>query len=609
MADADPDEHVAKPPLGAWETVAAMDYMAIELQMIVSAILIIWVGAHASLRRPPSAAPPAKKKRRKGCKGRKEDDDDQENFVGGFEAMDAIKFPVIAAAMLIGLYYLIKWLQDPAILNKFLRLYMAVTGFASTGVFFGDLLQLALHFVFPGHWRDGRGRLYKIDPRSRSQKLLAAGGTDGEDDAAFKEAPVDTQRRTPFPGLLSKLSVPRRVTGLLYSIRHLAMEEWTLELSLFHLGKETVPFKATGLSGVLLGIVVQCLYLYTSTNMLANVIGLAVCYMAFQYVSVTSFAIGSSVLAGLFIYDIVMVFYTPFMVAVATQLDAPIKLTYESANRSSILGLGDIVVPGIFICLALRFDLWKHYQRKITREKTELETVAKEGGGRDAAAALSDGGATTTTGGGEVITTVETAYREVKAPFLDPRGQWGDRFWTSTWAGMLLGRSSLASLNARVFTKTYFRATIFGYLLGMLATLVVLITTKHGQPALLYLVPGVVGAAYLTGWWRGELGDMWTYTEDGSLDVADVVVDVDGNGNVLKPPPPNKEGSTDKKGAAAAAASGKKKKGKGGKGRGDDKKKKKKNGEGEEEEDDSYELFSLSVKLPREEEEHSVKED
>lgn len=595
MADAEPDEHVVKPPLGAWETVAAMDYMAIELQMIVSAILIIWVGAHASLRRPPSAAPPAKKKRRKGRNGRKEDDDDQENFVGGFEAMDAIKFPVIAAAMLIGLYYLIKWLQDPAILNKFLRLYMAVTGFASTGVFFGDLLQLALHFVFPGYWRDGRGRLYKIDPRSRSQKLLAAGGTADEDDAAaVKEAPVDTKRRTPFPGLLSKLLVPKRVTGLLYSIRHLAMEEWTLELSLFHLGKETMPFKATSLSGVLLGIVVQCLYLYTSTNMLANVIGLAVCYMAFQYVSVTSFAIGSSVLAGLFIYDIVMVFYTPFMVAVATQLDAPIKLTYESANRSSILGLGDIVVPGIFICLALRFDLWKHYQRKITREKTELKTVAKEGGGQDAAADVLSGGAATTTGGGEVITTVETAYREVKAPFLDPRGQWGDRFWTSTWAGMLLGRSSLASLNERVFAKTYFRATVLGYLLGMLATLAVLIVTKHGQPALLYLVPGVVGAAYLTGWWRGELRDMWTYTEDGSLDVADVVVDVDGNGNVLKPLKEEEEKD---------AASEKEKKD-----RGDDKKKRKKK-KGEEDDDDSYELFSLSVKLPREEEVDSAKEE
>lgn len=567
-----PDEHTVKPVLSAWDMIASMDFMAIEMQMILSAILIIWVGAHASLRRPPSAAPPAKKRGKKG-KGDADEKDDEDNFVGGFEAMDAIKFPIIAATMLIGLYYLIKWLQDPAILNKILRLYMAVTGFASTGIFFGDFLQLSLDFVFPGYWVDGRGRLYKVEQRSRSQKLLLTGP---EQDTV--ETQVDPGKRTPFPSFLSKIPIPSRMTNFLYSIRHLTREDWTLELSMFGLGKETMPFRATNLTGILLGIAVQCLYLYTSSNMLANIIGLAVCYMAFQYVSVTSFAIGSSVLAGLFIYDIVMVFYTPFMVAVATQLDAPIKLTYETANRSSILGLGDIVVPGIFICLALRFDLWKHYQRKITREKTELKTVTKDG----AQDASLDG-----TSNGE-ITTVETAYRDVKAPFVDPRGQWGDRFWTSSLIGIVLGKSSLTSLNASLFSKPYFRATIFGYLLGMLATLAVLIATKHGQPALLYLVPGVVGSAYLTGWWRGELGDMWKYTEDGSLDVEDVVVDVDGEGNVIKAP---KE-KADEKDASALAL------------------KKKTDGDGEEkkevEGDDSYELFSLSVKVPRED---SLKED
>lgn len=571
-----PDELTVKPARTAWETIASVDFMAIEMQMILSAILIIWVGAHASLRRPPSAAPPAKK-RGKGRAGEKEkDDDDDDKFVGGFEAMDAIKFPIIAATMLIGLYYLIKWLQDPAILNKILRLYMAVTGFASTGIFFGDLLQLGLTFVFPAYWVDRRDRVYKVDQRSRSQKLLTAGAE--ENTAA---AQVDPQKRTPFPSFLSGLSVSQRTTSLLYSIRHFLMEDWTLELSAFHLGKDTVPFKVTSLGGIVLGIAVQCLYLYTSTNVLANIIGLAVCYMAFQYVSVTSFAIGSCVLTGLFIYDIVMVFYTPFMVAVATQLDAPIKLTYETTNRSSILGLGDIVVPGIFICLALRFDLWKHYQRKITREKTDLKTVTKKG----AQDASLDG-----TPGDEEITTVETVHRNVKAPFVDPRGQWGDRFWTSSLTGMVLGQSSLRSLNESAFAKTYFHATVFGYLLGMLATLAVLIVTKHGQPALLYLVPGVVGTAYLTGWWRGELEDMWKYTEDGSLDVEDVVVDVDGDGNVIKAP---KEKAGEKDASALALEKTKKKSEDG-------------DAEKEEEEDDTYDLFSLSIKVPKED---SLKED
>jgi minor histocompatibility antigen H13 len=41
----------------------------------------------------------------------------------------------------------------------------------------------------------------------------------------------------------------------------------------------------------------------------------------------------------------------------------------------------------------------------------------------------------------------------------------------------------------------------------------------HGQPALLYLVPGVLGTLWGTALVRGEWKLMWEYTEDGSLDV------------------------------------------------------------------------------------------
>ena len=51
------------------------------------------------------------------------------------------------------------------------------------------------------------------------------------------------------------------------------------------------------------------------------------------------------------------------MVKVATGLDLPIKilwpksLIFSDARGFTMLGLGDIVVPGLFISLALRFDL------------------------------------------------------------------------------------------------------------------------------------------------------------------------------------------------------------------------------------------------------------
>lgn len=587
-----PDEHTVTPISGAWRTLQSMDFMAIEIQMILSAVLIIYVGAHASLRRPPSAAPPAKRRKRNGRRG--DDDQTKEEFGPGFVASDAIMFPLMAATVLIGMYYLIKWLQDPAILNTILRWYMSLTGVFSSGIFLGNALQLVLGLVFPDYWVDRAGRVFKIDMRNRSQKLVRS-----RDSAADGLHEADVKKRAPFPGPAAALPVSSRMSKALYTIRHLLVEDWDLDFGMWGLGRQTTSFNPTALVGLLLGLLLQGTYLYTNSPMLANVIGLAVSYMACVYMSVTSFLIGSLVLAGLFVYDIIMVFYTPFMVGVATQLDVPIKLTYQTAKRSSILGLGDIVIPGIFICLALRFDLWKHYQRKITSKETELKTVTKEGvetyednngkggvgsNGYDVAASFET----------KEVTTVKTAYREVKAPFVDPRGQWGNVFWTTRWLDMLRGGSSVVkSIADGAFPKTYFHATILGYLVGMLTTVGVLLVFRRGQPALLYLVPGVLGSAFITGWWRGEVGDMLKYTENGSLDVEDVVVDVDGDGNVI-PKPKEIEQNKGKEGEKAVREEAR------------EVDPQEKDGAENKSEDECHELLYFSITIPREED---LKED
>ena len=51
----------------------------------------------------------------------------------------------------------------------------------------------------------------------------------------------------------------------------------------------------------------------------------------------------------------------------------------------------------------------------------------------------------------------------------------------------------------------------------MITTLIILNIYKHGQPALLYLVPGVLIALWGTAFVKGDLDLMWGYTEDGSL--------------------------------------------------------------------------------------------
>lgn len=562
------DEHTIQPGPTMWDMVVAKDFFSIEVKMVLSAILIIYVGAHASLRRPPSAAPPTKLKR-KG--GKLVVDDEKEHFAQGFQATDAILFPLIAAAVLIGLYYLIKWLQDPAVLNMILRLYMAMTGILSIGIFFGDIFQFVVNVASPDYWADKFGRVFEIDPTSRTHKLLKAPGEDGSE----KEA--DPRKRLPLPGFASELNVSTANSSAAWGLRHFLKESCVLDIRVPGDGF-TGEVKITSIIGFVLGCAVEGMYIYTESSMLSNIIGLSVCYMAFNWMSVTSFSIGTLVLVGLFFYDIVMVFYTPFMMAVATQVDAPLKLTYETAGgRSSLLGLGDIVIPGIFICLALRFDLWRHYQRKVTRVQQDLKTVTKDNHEGDSVAADKTPNENTT---------VNTAYRTVKAPFIDPRGQWGNFLWTTSPRDIVSGRPAVKFLADADFPKTYFRVTLLGYLIGMLATLVVLVIFKHGQPALLYLVPGVAGSAWLTGLIKGDLKDMWEYTEDGSLDVEDVVVEVDGDGNVIK-----KEKKQD---SPKAAAENK------------DERKGKRDKKGGENDNSDYELFVFSITMPGQ---PSLKED
>lgn len=54
------------------------------------------------------------------------------------------------------------------------------------------------------------------------------------------------------------------------------------------------------------------------------------------------------------------------MVSVATSLDLPMKILWPKSTKFSLehgtmmLGLGDIVVPGTFVSLALRYDHFRH---------------------------------------------------------------------------------------------------------------------------------------------------------------------------------------------------------------------------------------------------------
>ncbi|RXG68142.1 Minor histocompatibility antigen H13 [Armadillidium vulgare] len=95
-----------------------------------------------------------------------------------------------------------------------------------------------------------------------------------------------------------------------------------------------------------------------------NLLGLAFAINGVELLHLNNVQTGSLLLAGLFLYDIFWVFGTDVMVTVAKSFDAPIKLVFPQdllergleADNFAMLGLGDIVIPGIFIALLLRFD-------------------------------------------------------------------------------------------------------------------------------------------------------------------------------------------------------------------------------------------------------------
>ena len=74
---------------------------------------------------------------------------------------------------------------------------------------------------------------------------------------------------------------------------------------------------------------------------------------------ISNYKIISVLLWLLFAYDIFMVFKSDMMITVAKNLNVPIKLILPFKDKPSIIGLGDIVLPGVLVAWALKFDIDK----------------------------------------------------------------------------------------------------------------------------------------------------------------------------------------------------------------------------------------------------------
>jgi len=133
--------------------------------------------------------------------------------------------------------------------------------------------------------------------------------------------------------------------------------------------QNTITFNHADVVSWFLSFISILWYISTKNWLANNLIGLSFSVQGVSIISLGSYQVGCILLGGLFIYDIFWVFGTDVMVTVAKSFDAPIKLLFPKSLFAekysfSMLGLGDIVIPGVFIALLLRYDAHRAKSRR-----------------------------------------------------------------------------------------------------------------------------------------------------------------------------------------------------------------------------------------------------
>ena len=230
------------------------------------------------------------------------------------ERRDALMFPVIAGVTLVGLFVMFK-LFDKDIVNYVITAYIGVVS-----VFvLGNEAQPVIEIFLPSQTPVLKLKLYiPFSFRISGAKPPAPGAPRVEDVLGMQVTPDN------------RIHVSLHLAAILSYMVGTAITVW---------------------------------YVATRHFVSNNLIGIAISMQALESLSVGSFKTGAVLLSLLFFYDIFFVFGTDVMVTVAKSVDAPIKLLFPRAFAKpdadalfSMLGLGDIVLPGVFVALVLRFD-------------------------------------------------------------------------------------------------------------------------------------------------------------------------------------------------------------------------------------------------------------
>jgi minor histocompatibility antigen H13 len=243
--------------------------------------------------------------------------------------------------------------------------------------------------------------------------------------------------------------------------------------------------------GLLAGLGVGVGEAVTHDWRLNNLVASCLAVQGVARLSVGRFSTAAILLAGLFVYDIFMVFGTGMMQNVALQVRGPILLKFprpivdplSTDKPFGILGLGDIVLPGAFLALVLRFDatLASVWKAAVEGERPAGAVVAAD----DAAAPPPP-------------PPPASSREDLHVIFLEPGAPGGP--------AETLG-----------FEKPVYGTTLLAYAAGLVATIVSMHVMDHAQPALLFLVPAVLLGSIIAGWRFQVLSQLLQYSEESEV--------------------------------------------------------------------------------------------
>ncbi|XP_052181751.1 signal peptide peptidase-like isoform X2 [Diospyros lotus] len=358
----------------------------------------------------------------------------------------AMRFPLVGSAMLLSLFLLFKFLSKDLV-NAVLTCYFFVLGIVALSA----TLLPAIRRFLPKHWNEDSIvwrfpylRSYSIhssasglplDPVMMGAAVERGGKSIGRLALGCRENIVSVALRCWLKPENSSLRPSCKASSfnsscfiLVPSAILLAdTHNCFLPCSLEPPGQALeVEFTRSQIVAAIPGTFFCAWYASRKHWLANNILGLSFCIQGIEMLSLGSFKTGAILLAGLFVYDIFWVFFTPVMVSVAKSFDAPIKLLFPTADAArpySMLGLGDIVIPGIFVALALRFDVSR-------------------------------------------------------------------------------GKAS-----------QYFKSAFLGYTVGLVLTIIVMNWFQAAQPALLYIVPAVIGFLAAHCMWNGDVKQLLEFDE------------------------------------------------------------------------------------------------